>query len=279
MNAVMPHILRDRRILVTRARTQASHLAGELERLGAVPILVPAIEIAPPLSFSPLDVAIDSLDQFDWLLFTSANAVHAFARRSRELGRSPRPVRLAAIGPSTAQALAAARLEPLYPPVLLPPTAVAESLAAALIAPINSLRATKGSAHLALIRAETARDILTETLEAAGAIVAIIPAYRTILPPSSIAALRSTIADPAHAPQAATFTSSSTVTNLQTLLQAARVELPPTLLRVSIGPITSATLRELHLPIHSEAAQPNIASLIEALAEAFSRQRPVSSAE
>ena len=269
----MPDTLRGRRILITRARAQASLLAVELEQRGAIPILIPAIEIAPPLSFTPLDHALSSVEDFEWLLFTSANAVHAFAQRSFTLGQSPRPKRIAAIGPSTAQALALAGIEPRLSPLLLPPTAVAESLADALVAPIHSLLRANLQPRLALIRAETARDILPEALAAAGAIVDIIPAYRTVLPSTSIAALQSVLTDSTVAPEAATFTSSSTVMNLQALLHAANVELPPNLLRVSIGPITSATLRELAMPPHAEAAEPNIPSLIEALTQAFNHQK------
>lgn len=265
----MLDILRGRRILVTRARAQASHLAGELERLGAAPVLIPAIEIAPPIAFVLLDRAITSLDRFDWLVFTSANAVHAFAQRSRDLGRSPHPARIAAIGPATAAALAAEGIAPHLSPLLLPPVSVAESLAAALLPAIGvPLRANRPPC-LALIRAESARDVLPESLTAAGATVEIVPAYRTLLPPGSVAALQSSFADATVAPEAATFTSSSTVTNLLALLQAASIALPPSLLRISIGPITSSTLRELAMPPHAEAVEPNIPSLIEALAQAF----------
>lgn len=270
----MPHILKGRRILITRTRAQASILAHDLERLGAIPIIIPSIEIAPPLSFESLDAALCTLDRFDWLLFTSTNAVHAFARRSRALGLHLKPRNVAAVGPATAQALAAEAIPTDSRPVLLPPIAVAESLADVLLSPITELCRAKGSASLALFRAESARDVLPQQLRTSGALVACVPTYRTILPSTSVTAMRTIFADPAHRPHAATFTSSSTATNLLALLEAADTQLSEDILRVSIGPITSATLQDIGFPAHAEAAEANIASLIHAITDAFTSHKP-----
>lgn len=253
-----------KRVLVTRSRQQASALAAELQALGLEAILIPTIAIAPPTSYAALDQAIAHLPEFDWLLFTSANAAEAFAQRNAHLAQSePASLqpRIAAIGPATARALTAAGLRPH----LIPAQAVAESLAQALLphAP---------GARMLLIRAETARDLLPDTLRAAGADLTIAPAYRNLIPPESIPLLQSLFATPETLPDAITFTSSSTATNLLALLEAAGLTLPAdgdqgrTILRASIGPITSDTLRQLGYPPHLEAPNPTVSSLAQTLA-------------
>jgi len=242
------------RVLITRSPHQASALADLLRASGLEPILIPTIELAPPTTFAPLDAALAHLDRFHWLLFTSANAVEAFATRlPNPYSLFPAPCRIAAIGPATARALEAIGLAP----TLIPPQAVAESLAAALLP-----HATPGTRFL-LIRAEAARDVLPETLTAAGAEVTIAPAYRTVIPQDSVPVIRDLFAEPQNYPDAITFTSSSTATNLLALLEAAGLSLPPEIQRISIGPITSQTLRDLDLPPHAEAAQPTIPALVE----------------
>lgn len=323
--------LAPKRILVTRSRHQASTLADQLQALGAEPILIPTIALAPPTTYVPLDDALASLNTFDWLLFTSANAVEAFHQRlslSQEaepapnLAYTPTPLRgspiaakvggappastahpmpppavlsltpvpstlprIAAIGPATAHALTQINLAPN----LIPPQAVAESLAQALLTHI-----TPGHTRILLIRAETARDTLPEALHAAGADVTIAPAYRNLIPENSIPLLQALFRSPSTWPDAITFTSSSTATNLLALLEAASLTLPSdsldspdpsgtldslnspatstraaskTILRASIGPITSRTLRDLGYPPHLEAPTATIPSLVQTLAE------------
>src|ERR1700712_2918310 len=97
--------LHHKRILITRTRHQASDLATRLEALGAIPILIPTIEIAPPHSFSALDAALTCLRTYDWLLFTSANAVEAFHRRAQFNHLTQLPRKIAAIGPATERAV------------------------------------------------------------------------------------------------------------------------------------------------------------------------------
>ena len=291
-------------ILVTRAPGQGSELAGQLRSLGAEPVLVPAIEFAPPTSSAALDTAVAALESFAWLLFTSANAVAAFAaclgrfpRASavplpeRSAGAEGRRPRVAAIGPATARALE--RIG--YPADLIPPQAVAESLTAALL---PYARQPDGSAtRFLLIRAEEARELLPETLVAAGAEVTVVPAYRTIIPETSILMIRDlfksqagelqpsfrdaeTVRDigitrdvgdlrgmgtrDAETIDAVTFTSASTARNLLALCEAAGVRLPEAALRISIGPVTSRTLTELGLPPHGEAREATVAALASA---------------
>lgn len=286
------------RVLVTRAPGQGSELAEALRALGAEPVLIPAIALAPPTSFEGLDDALARLPEFDWLLFTSANAVEAFGSRQATLteadphrvsqavqpppgakGRGGRPVpRIAAIGPATARALGLIGMAA----DLLPPQAVAESLAAALLPHV--CRSAGEPAHFLLVRAEDAREHLPQTLRAAGAEVTVAPAYRTIIPTSSVelikALLKVTARGPSQAPnpasdttppselmrpiEAITFTSSSTARNLLALFEAAGVPLPPDALRISIGPITSRTLLDLGMPAHAEAREATVAALAEA---------------
>ncbi len=253
------------RVLVTRAPHQASALAEALRTLGCEPILIPTIELAAPTSFGTLDDALTHLDNFHWLIFTSANAVEAFARRATTMGASHLAFemwakhRIAAIGPATARALEVHDLRA----DLVPPQAIAESLTAALLP--HALQPDGSPARLLLVRAESARDYLPDTLRAAGADLTIAPAYRTIIPESSIAELQHLFSDPANYPDAITFTSSSTATNLLALLEAANLQLPREIIRASIGPITSETLREAGLSPHVEAREATVDSLAQTL--------------
>ena len=171
---------------------------------------------------------------------------------------SPGP-KIASIGPATTRALQAIGLTP----TLIPEKAIAESLATALLP--HALQPDGTPTRFLLIRAEAARDHLPETLRAAGAEVTIAPAYRTIIPESSIDAIQTLFADPKNHPAAITFTSSSTAENLFALLKSANLTLPPEILRASIGPITSQTLGNLGYPPQVEAQQATVPSLAEAI--------------
>jgi uroporphyrinogen-III synthase len=255
------------RVLVTRSPHQSSELADQLRALGLEPVLVPAIELAPPLSFDALDQALTRLAGFQWVIFTSANAVEALHKRMESLGLKADAVRsrIAAIGPATARALASIGLAA----ELIPPQAVAESLSEALLA---HARQPDGSpTRFLLVRAEDARDVLPDALGAAGAEVIIAPAYRTVMPAGSVDAIRSLFAEPISI-VAITFTSSSTVRNLLALCDAAGVSLPRSALRVSIGPITSETLRSLGYPPHAEALEASVEALAQAVREAVGEQ-------
>jgi uroporphyrinogen-III synthase len=242
------------RVLITRSPHQASALADQLRALGADPILIPTIELADPTTFAPLDAALAHLDTFHWLLFTSANAVEAFAKRAGNPTVSTQ--KIAAIGSATARALEAAGL----PVHLLPPQAVAESLADQLLP--HALQPDGTPTRFLLLRAEIARELLPDTLRSAGADVTIAPVYRNLVPSDSIAAIRHLFSMRERWPAAITFTSSSTATNLLALLEASGLSLPQKILRISIGPITSQTLRDLNLPPHAEAAESNLPSLV-----------------
>src|SRR6202789_843712 len=171
--------LTNKRILIPPTRPQASELATQLEALGATPILIPTIEIVPPTSFAALDAALTCLATYDWLLFTSANAVEAFHRRAQFLHLTQLPKHIAVIGPATLRAANEIGLTVN----LIPPQYINESLAEAL------LPEAPGKSFL-LVRAAEARDILPETLAAAGATVTIAEAYRNEVPSDSMRALQ-----------------------------------------------------------------------------------------
>ena len=271
-------------------------------------MLIPAIELTAPTSFAVLDRALASLPSFHWLLFTSANAVDAFANRLRhlrdersnknlgdELDRDPdekleqaqdgdeqgyklpqsvQNCRVAAIGAATAKALEKFG----FRSDLVPPQAVAESLTEALLPHARQPDGTP--TRFLLVRAEEARELLPEAPRAAGAEVPVAPAYRTVVPAASIALLRDLLAPSQdRAPglltssplehsaretgplAAITFTSASAARNLLTLAEAAAVALPASARRISIGPVTSAAMREFGLPSHAEAPEATVASL------------------
>jgi uroporphyrinogen III methyltransferase/synthase len=174
-----------RTVLVTRPEHQADELAVRLADLGAQVLLQPAISIGDPHDWRSVDDAIGRIAEFDWLVFSSANGVHQFLSRLRHQGLDGRAlggVRLAAIGPATAAALAEHHLLT----DLAPDEYRAEALAAALAS-------DAAGQHILLIRASRGREVLAETLAAAGAEVTQAVAYEsrdvTELDPEVAAAL------------------------------------------------------------------------------------------
>lgn len=240
-----------RSIAITRAREQASGLRARLEVLGAEVFELPAITI------EPVEFAVPGLDAYGWVVFTSANGVAAFFDRglagSGRDARSLARAKVAAIGPGTAEALAARGVTA----DLVPERFVAESLLEAFPDP------DEGANGVLLARAEQARDVLPEGLELRGYDVDVLTVYRTAQAEPdghALARVRSGDVD------AITFTSSSTVTNFCDLVGA----LPePQPLVVSIGPITSATAVERGLRVDAEASQHTIDGLVEAVVGAL----------
>lgn len=248
------------RVLVTRAQHQASELAERLGELGLEPVLLPVIEIAEPMSYAALDEALAALRSFHWIIFTSANAVGV----ARERGFSKKDgLKIAAIGQATARALKAMGVVA----DLVPGQAVAEALARELVAEARQIDGT--ATRFLLVRAEEARDVLPEALRAGGGEVTIAPAYRNVIPAGSVEAVREMFAKPERMPDVITFTSSSSASNLIALCKAAGVELPASALRVSIGAITSRTLRELGYSPDAEAPNASVQSLAETVALAL----------
>jgi uroporphyrinogen-III synthase len=253
--------LADRRVLVTRAAHQAGKLSEGLRALGAIPVEVPVLEIQPPEDFAPLDAALAALPTYDWLILTSANTVRALAARAAELSISLRDgtgVKVAAIGEATASAAWSEGLRI----TLTPESYVAESLVAALSGQVAAQR-------ILLARAAVARDVIPDALRRAGGQVDVVDAYRNAMPETAPAELRGALASGVDA---ATFTSSSSVTHLKAAAEAAGLAWPfPGVAAVSIGPITSATLRESGWEPAIEAERSDVPGLIAAVVQLFGR--------
>ena len=257
MSARLP--LAGRRILVTRARRQAGQLSAELAKLGAEAIEIPAIEILPPESYAALDAALRDLHEFEWLIVTSANAVRAIAERCAAMEipvANFSHLQIAAIGAKTARALDEAGLFAS----VVPKEYVAESLLEALADRVDGTR-------VLIARAAVARDLIPETLTRRGARVDVVDAYRTVVPEDSTAKMKDVFAG--APPDAATFASSSAVMNFFHLLGAAGLLRPDAMLAVSIGPITSQTLREHGWEPAAEADPHDVAGLVAATVRAF----------
>lgn len=250
--------LAGRRVLVTRAAHQAHKLSEALRAKGAEPIEVPVLEIAPPDDFSPLDRALQQLDSYDWLILTSANTVRAIVERSGAVGtrlRSPEELRVAAVGSATAEAAREAG----FHVAVVPEKYVAESLVYALTAkqPIGE--------KILLARAAIARDVIPDALRGAGATVDVVDAYQNRMPEGAPKQLREAMA---AGIDAATFTSSSSVLHLADAARAAGLEFPLAgVAAISIGPITSQTLREAGWEPAIEAARWDIPGLVEVVVQ------------
>jgi uroporphyrinogen-III synthase len=255
--------LAGRTILVTRARRQAGRLSEELRALGADVVEIPAIEIVPPESYAALDAALGNLSQYQWLIVTSANGARVVQERMAALGVNAEALshlRVTAVGASTAQALRDAGIRV----AVTPREYVAESL-------LEALGDRAAGERVLLARAAVARDVIPDALRAQGATVDVVDAYRTAIPRDSVTAIRTIFESGAEAPDAATFTSSSTVTNFLALLGEAGVAAPAGMKAVSIGPVTSATLRENGWEPAAEADPHDLSGLVEAVVRAAGR--------
>ncbi len=246
--------LSGKRVVVTRSRTQAGALSRRLRALGAEVIEVPAIEIGPPSDGgAALRDAMARVQRGDyaWLVFTSANGVDRALAGVADT-RSLASVRIAAIGPGTAEALERFRVVA----DLVPERFVAEGLLDAFPDPATP------RARVLIARAAVARDVLPDGLAAKGWLVDVVEAYRTFPgrpSPDSLAAAASA--------DAICFTSSSTVTNY--IAVAGHERVPPTV--VTIGPVTSAAASEAGLVVAAEAAPHTIDGLVGAAVAALRR--------
>ncbi|MGH8999681.1 MAG: uroporphyrinogen-III C-methyltransferase [Acidimicrobiia bacterium] len=242
-----------RRVVVTRSREQSSELVERLRDLGAETVEMPVIEIGDPDDGgAALASAAVRVGEFDWVAFTSANAVSRFFAAVEALGADARAlagVRTAAIGPGTAAALARMGIRA----DLMPERFVAESVVDAFPA---------GPGHVLLPRAAVARPALPDGLAAKGWTVEVVEAYRTRpAQPSAEALAMAAQAD------AVLFTSSSTVANY---LEAAG-ELPPPPTVACIGPVTARTARHRGLNVGVVAAEHTLDGLVAALVDEIGR--------
>ena len=253
-----------KRVLVTRSRTQASRMCELLEDAGAVPVELPAIAIAPPDDFARLDEAISRLPSYGWVIFASVNAVDAVFEQLDAQGRDARAfgtARVGAIGPATAAALERRGIRPDYTPSRSVSSAVLEDFRFRG----NDGRGWEGVAVL-LPAADIGRDELSGGLSSFGATVERVTAYRTVTPPDAAHQARDAFAEGIDI---VSFTSSSTVRNLLSLLGDGKDVLSNCLI-ACIGPVTSATARELGLRVDIEAEEHTVEGLAQALVNYYS---------
>ena len=239
-----------RSVVVTRAQDQASALVSRLRSLGASVIELPTISVVDPADGGmALAEAARALgdDAYDWIVFTSSNAVARLCALLRDARSFGSRVRVAAVGPGTATALASFGVVA----DLVPRSAVAESLLEAM---------GSGPGRVLLPRAAVGRDVLPDGLRAAAWDIDVVEAYRTVpapVPPAMLATVAKA--------DAVTFTSSSTVTEF--LAAGGGAYIPPVV--VCIGPITATTASAAGLAVTAIAADHSIDGLIEALVEAL----------
>jgi uroporphyrinogen-III synthase len=258
------------RVLVGRAPHQASALSSGLRAFGAEVLEIPFIEIRKPRSYEPLDATLNNIRDYDWLILTSVNGVDAVWHRLKILRidkKALQHLKVAAIGPATRRAIEKEGIKV----VVMPPHYVAESV-------VESLRDRVKGKRVLLARARVARDVIPSELRKLGADVDVVEAYETVVPESSRVRIRELLEDGSRRPNLITFTSSSTVRNFVALVGSSIGKQQGTnLLRdidlASIGPVTSATLRELGLRVDIEAKEYTIPGLIEAIGAAHPRKR------
>jgi len=250
-----------KRVMVTRTRSQASELVSRLEELGADCVEFATISLRPPESWHDLDTALERVESFDWLLFTSINAISFFFDRLHERGMDARDlkgVRIAVVGSATAEAL---RSYGLKADLLPDGEFTGKGLADTLVARGH------GGGRFLLPRALKAANALPDTLRAAGGEVVIAPVYRNVRPEGREEELRSMLRD--RAVDMVTFTSSSTFTNFMFMLNAQGEEDARELLRdvkiASIGPITSRVINEAGVNVDVQPERFTIADMVRAI--------------
>lgn len=277
--------LAGKRIVVTRAVQQTSDLFARLSAAGAIPVSLPLVSFAPPQDYAALDAALDQLQSFDWIIFTSANAVDAVAtrahtrqlvilrasdedaRRASTAPSSPklpeatpsvnRVPQIAAVGPATKAAATAAG----FPVDYTAKTHLGTALAGELSEPLRNK-------SVFLPRSDRANPDLPKALRALNAKVTEVIAYRT-LPPSDTDRQRATQTLAQNA-DAVLFFSPSAVQNLTDLLgRDAFVALHHKIAIAAIGPITARALREAGVERFVQAVDTTSAAVIEVLRSHF----------
>jgi uroporphyrinogen-III synthase len=247
------------RVVVTRSSRQAAGLIERLTAQGAEAVPLALLEVLPPEDPRPLERAASELALFDWLVLTSANAVESLLEASG--GAVPGRLEVAVIGEATARALRSYGIEPS----LVAERSRAEGLADQLAPRVRRRR------RVLLPQAEDAQPLLAERLEAAGAEVVRVTAYRKRAPDQAFERARALFE---RTPWGwVTFTSPSTVRHLAEALGERWNESRATLDAASIGPVTSAELKRQGVDPAAEAGSPTEASLVEAIVAAVLLRR------
>ena len=253
--------LAGKKILITRAREQSGDFAALLKKLGAKVVEFPTIEIVPPKTWKELDRAIDKLNSYDWIIFTSANGVNFFFERlseKREDRYLPSSLKVCAIGPATAYQLKEKGIKVDY----VPKEFVAEAI-------LKGFEGTpiKGK-QILLARAKEARNVLPQGLRKMGAKVDVVEVYQTIKPKVGAKRLRQLLTDGGI--DVITFTSSSTVNHFTQLLK--EEELKKRLKGIAIaciGPITAQTAKKWGMKVHIQPKEYTIPALVWAISKYF----------
>jgi uroporphyrinogen III methyltransferase / synthase len=256
-------------VMITRAREQAKELTSELENYGARIVVCPTIEIVDPESFDLLDEAINNLYGYDWIIFTSVNGVEYFLRRFKDQEHDVSELddlKVCAIGEATAERLELAQIHV----DLIPEKFKAEGVFEALVNYLGDKESLRGQVFL-MPRAAVARDYLPKSLEAVGARVDIVPAYRTMRPRSlergQVEALIT-----GGAIDCVTFTSASTVTNFAQLFDVSDLsELLKGIAVASIGDITTNKIIEYGLKVDIQPSESTITALVQAIANYYKK--------
>jgi uroporphyrinogen III methyltransferase/synthase len=242
--------LHGRRVVVTRARAEASGMAATLRELGAEVVELPAIRIESRIESDVVLAAVEVIEEYALVCLTSPNGVRLLFEALEAAGKDARALAgatVAAIGPGTARELAAHGIRA----DVVPERFVAEAL-------VEALAAVEVEGRRALVaRAAEARDVLPDALRERGASVDVVALYETVREQPDEDAVAA-----AQAADYVTFTSSSTVRNL---LEALGERFPAGARVVSIGPVTSETARELGLEVDVEAERHDVDGLIAAL--------------
>ncbi len=259
------------RVLVTRARAQASELADSIEALGGEPVEYPVIELRETTeenAVAAIVAALGQAEQYDWLMFTSTNGVDYFYTWLQKLNidiRRFHKARIAAVGPKTAERLLERGLQVDVLPVQFQAEGLLDSLEGVL----------EAGQHVLLPRGDLAREVLPRQLAERGMVPVEIDVYESMLAEEDDQ-LVVELLEARHI-HIVTFTSASTVRNLMEKLRRAGVADPVQLLAgaaiASIGPLTSAAAREAGLQVDIEPEQATIAALLQALADYRSKVR------
>jgi uroporphyrinogen III methyltransferase/synthase len=256
-----PSVLAGKRIAITRAAAQSEALARELSGRGAIPIVVPLVSFAEPEDFAPLDKAIAQVEEFNWMILTSAQAVRAVAHRAEDLKQTLRrpgsQLRVACVGPVSAEAARKANLRVELVATTHNGVALADELGSSL-----------AGAKVFLPRSDRANPDLPIALKRHGAQVTEVIAYRTLRPAEVDRSNLKKIVE--GETDAVLFFSPSAVHHFAELLGAEQLrQLQDRLAITAVGPVTAKALRETGVARAVIAADTTSASVIEALENHF----------
>jgi uroporphyrinogen III methyltransferase/synthase len=250
-----------RGIVVTRPEKQSGELASLLSEEGARVIHFPTIEIVPPKSFDDLDRALERIEDYDWIIFTSANGVRFFFDRLCVAGKDVRDlkgIKICTIGPATKAAIEKRGI----PVDIVPEEFISEGVVAAL----------KGQdmegARVLLPRAEVARDVIPESLKKLGARIDVAVAYRTVSSGRDWKELEQLIEE--GKVEVITFTSPSTVNNFMTIMGEG-LNLPENIRIACIGPVTEKAAQKAGLRVDIVQGPYEITGLVSAMKEWFEK--------